>query len=485
MSQDATPELVELANFLWEVLDESGMSIGEVQARFTKEHFPGVYQIPSVSTVYKRLRCDKLENAGRLVDAIIDICTPPERLEAAKGKAALLKSLARTNRPLVDRASPSDDCKAHLTQLTEAQQRIIAMQEELFRLKEGRHSAEKQDVPDLARLIRELDKAQAERRQFSVELTAARHEIQALKAQLAVAAAGSRTGDDLELERVEGELRRLDPSGTRFAAALRRAFDVVYDGARTGRFSPNQLSKVEKTHLLTVVEFELRREFSLAAGKQLDLEIDGIDVDCRFSQGGTWSIPSEVVSQLCLLVSADDARSTFSVGLLRVTPEMLSPGQNLDRKRTVSAAGRATIRWIVRDGPLPENVLLHTDGDDVAAIFAERTGQARVVELFRRVQNRRVDIACLRTVAMQEDAAKKARDARLPLSTEGVVVLGHSSSRMSAALELPKAGRGEFMSVRLARRRPHHGNAPAVELEGEFWVVATPEDPVEPVNYRV
>ncbi|MGW3470168.1 NaeI family type II restriction endonuclease [Saccharopolyspora sp. NPDC000995] len=52
---------------------------------------------------------------------------------------------------------------------------------------------------------------------------------------------------------------------------------------------------------------------------------------------------------------------------------------------------------------------------------------------------------------------------------------------MCAALELPEPRRREFVSVRLARHRPHHGDAPAVELVGESWVVATPTDPVEPV----
>ncbi len=325
-----------------------------------------------------------------------------------------------------------------------------------------------------------MDRKEAERRQLVTTLATARDEIRALKARLATVTGPTQPKNDPDLDRVETELRRLDPDGNRFAAILRRTFDVVYDGARTGRFHPSQLSRVEKARLLTVLETELIREFDLEDGEVLDFRIGGIDVDCRFSQTSAWLIAPETVSQVCLLISADDTRSSFSVGLLRVSPETLTAQGNKDGKRMVSAAGRSSIRYLVRDGTLPENVLLQTDGADVSAIFAAGWGQARVTELFRRVQNRKVDLATVRAVAMQEDARKRVRDANRILAAEGVLVLSHLNAWVSAELELPELGRDEFLSVRVARRRPHHGDAPSIELRGDHWVVATPDDPVEP-----
>lgn len=481
ISRHATPELRKLADFLWDTLDGSGTSVPEAQARFTDEHFPQL-PVPSVATVYKRLRCEGLLNDGRMVDAIVDICTPPARLEAVRRQATELKSLARAHRPETKTTPSSDDCRAHLTQLSDAQQRLLDMQQELFRLKEGWQESKSSNAPELPRLSQELDRVRAERQKYADQLAAARREIQTLKTQLATATPVLYRGDDdPELDHAERELRRLDPDGKRFAAAIRRAFDVVYDGARTGRFSPTQLLKAEKTHLLAVVKSEVRREFGFEEGEQLDFRINGVDFDCRFSQSGSWAIPPEAVSRLCLLVSADDTRSSFTVGLLRVTPTILSPGHNRDLKRFIGAAGRASMRFLVRNGALPENVLLHMDDADVASVVAERTGQARVAELFRRVQNRKVDRASLRAVAMQEQATRRAHDARSVLAAEGVLVVGQTAAWVCAALGLPEPGRGEFVSVRLARHRPHHSDVPTVELGGESWVVATVEDPVEPI----
>ncbi|MFF3669847.1 NaeI family type II restriction endonuclease [Microtetraspora malaysiensis] len=49
----------------------------------------------------------------------------------------------------------------------------------------------------------------------------------------------------------------------------------------------------------------------------------------------------------------------------------------------------------------------------------------------------------------------------------------------AVALGLPAPGAGEFVSVRLARRQPHHAEAPSIELDGEHWVVAEDNDPPE------
>jgi hypothetical protein len=58
--------------------------------------------------------------------------------------------------------------------------------------------------------------------------------------------------------------------------------------------------------------------------------------------------------------------------------------------------------------------------------------------------------------------------------------IGYASHQAGArALGLPAAGDGEFVSARLARRRPHHGDASWISLDGEDWVLALPSDPAE------
>lgn len=481
MSADATSELVALAEFLWKVLDESGLSVEQVRARFTKEHFPGKLPIPSTSTVYKRLRCEQLENAGRLVDAIIDVCVPPERRDSARDKANDLKSAVRANRSATPQKPPSDDCTTHLTQLAETQQRVIQMQDEIFQLREKTRGDQHHDPANLAQLRRELNQANADRVQLKTSLDAARRELQVLRSQLAAATAPLREEQDRELDRVEQRLRELDPDGGRFAAVIRRAFDLVYDGARTGRYSPDQLTRKEKTYLSEVVVSELRREFDLAPGDELDAQVSGIDLDLKFSNRANWMIPSMLASRLCLLITADDRRSEFSVGLLRASPEFLRTGINKDGNQLLNTTGRASIRFLARDAALPRNTLLHTDPEDLAAIFEKGGSTSRVLELFRRVQGRKVDPASLAAVAMSEQAARRVREARQTLLAEGVLLLGSSDAELCAKLKLPQPNRREYVSIRLTRRSSHHGDAPAVELGGIIWVVAAPDDQAEPI----
>jgi hypothetical protein len=56
----------------------------------------------------------------------------------------------------------------------------------------------------------------------------------------------------------------------RFSIAIREAFDQVYDGQHTGRWDYTQLMKTEKTHIGTLVEMWLQREFAFDDGEELD-----------------------------------------------------------------------------------------------------------------------------------------------------------------------------------------------------------------------
>ena len=145
---------------------------------------------------------------------------------------------------------------------------------------------------------------------------------------------------DPELQAVQAKLLTHSNIETLIGEGLRRSFDEVIDGPRTGRFRIEQLEKTEKTYIGTKVEIVLRNELELPRGHVLDNLIADVEVDTKFSLTGSWMIPREALNQICLLVSGDDNRARFSVGLLRMHPSMLTDGSNQDSKKTVSAAGK-------------------------------------------------------------------------------------------------------------------------------------------------
>ncbi|GGZ52394.1 hypothetical protein GCM10010387_53340 [Streptomyces inusitatus] len=291
--------------------------------------------------------------------------------------------------------------------------------------------------------------------------------------------------EDPELAAVYEHLRKLDPTGQRFARVLRDTIDQLLNGEVTGRYDWQKLFKTEKTHAGTLVEINLQREFKFADGVDMDYRIAGTDVDCKYSQQfGGWMIPPEAVGHLCLLVWANDEKSRWSAGLLRIRPEWLNGKANRDLKLTVKAEHRKNILWLRHDAELPENVLLHLNSSTREAILTLPTGQARVNELFRRVQNRRIGRGVVRTVAQQVDYMARIREgkgrARAVLRDHGILVAGHYSSHQAIAralgAEIPR--HGELVSFRVAAAEPHHGSRPRVELENQFWVLADEDDPV-------
>lgn len=164
-------------------------------------------------------------------------------------------------------------------------------------------------------------------------------------------------------------IRSLDPDGHRTAKVLRNTFDQLYDGQRTGRYRWDQLHKTEKTHCGTLVEINLHREFGFADGVTLDYCIDGIEVDCKYSQTlGGWMIPPEAQGHLCLILCANDHESTWSMGIVRITAERLNTGGNRDRKATLSTASRRAISWLFERQKLPPNILLQLDPESVERI---------------------------------------------------------------------------------------------------------------------
>lgn len=165
-----------------------------------------------------------------------------------------------------------------------------------------------------------------------------------------------------------------------FGECIRTALDEVIDTARTGRWDLKQCGDQEKAYVGVKVENVIRGRFELppARRKMPDYEIDGVDVDCKWSKNmWGWSIPTEAVDQICILVHGDDDKSGFCVGLARIRNNLLNPGANKDGKRTLSRNGRGAIYWICPpDSPLPRNYLLHMPGEDRDAILAHRGGDA-------------------------------------------------------------------------------------------------------------
>ncbi len=290
---------------------------------------------------------------------------------------------------------------------------------------------------------------------------------------------------DPEIAAVEMELRSLDPDGTKTARVLRDTIDQLYDGQRTGRYKWEQLYKTEKTHCGTLVEINLQREFKFADGEEMDFRIADIEVDCKYSQkNGGWMIPPEAHGHICMLLWAkDSATPVWSLGLVRISPDVLNTGGNRDAKLTLNTAGRSSIRWLWDRASLPPNVLLQLDNDIVEKIMSLKHGTQRTNELFRQALGMIVGRSVVATVAQQDDYMKRVREnggARSSLKPEGVVVLGQYKSHaiIATALGIPVPGPGDSISVRLA---PAQAPGPGVaEIGGSYWQIAGSDDPIVP-----
>ena len=299
-------------------------------------------------------------------------------------------------------------------------------------------------------------------------------------------------GDDPELDAVEAELYVLDPTGAQVARVLRDTLDQIYDGQHTGRWNYSQLYKTEKTHVGTLVEINLHRQFGFADGTATDYRIAGIEVDCKYSMSyGGWELPPEAMDHICFLITVNDQQSSWAAGLIRVSESFLRARSNRDAKRQLAARSYAYIRKLWPDNRrLAENLFLNLDADIRDRIFnaqanrGNQHGQARTNELFRLVQHRIIRRAELATVAQQDDFMKRARGnggARTLLRPEGILVLGHQDNDpyVAAALGLPVPKKGEFVSGRVVQARDDRDD-PVCVIEGEHWALARPGDPVVP-----
>lgn len=286
---------------------------------------------------------------------------------------------------------------------------------------------------------------------------------------------------DSELQRVVERIRELDQTGERTATVLRQTLDQLYDGLHTGRYRWDQLHKTEKTHCGTLVEINLHREFDFDDGETMDYRIADVDVDCKYSQTiGGWMIPPESMGHLCLLISADDQQSHWSLGVVRITEAILSQGGNRDAKRSITASGRQEIHWIFRDASLPPNILLQLPRPTVDRIMELPNGQRRIDEIFRVAQGMRIGRGVIATLGQQDDYMKRVRGnggSRSRLKPEGIIILGHydEHKRIASDLGIPVPGRGESISVRVAPAKK--ADKGVARIGNDLWRVAINNDP--------
>ncbi len=239
---------------------------------------------------------------------------------------------------------------------------------------------------------------------------------------------------------------------------LRQCVDDVIMTPKTGRRAYEELEKTEKTYIGTRVEIELRAMLKLPRGK-LDTVILGRDVDIKNTMGSNWMIPTEAIGNPCILVAADEVRATCYLGLIVARPEYLTHGQNKDSKKSVSAAGFANILWLLLDHPYPPNFWRTVPPDVIERIFAGRSGNERMANLFREVQRAPITRDVVEAVAQQQDFMRrirsdKGRGTRDHLASEGILLLsGHYDAPLIAALDLPVCSGSEFVSYRLENDR--------------------------------
>jgi restriction endonuclease NaeI len=239
-----------------------------------------------------------------------------------------------------------------------------------------------------------------------------------------------------------------------FPAMLRDCIDDVIMTPKTGRRSYDELEKTEKTYIGTRVEIELRALLGVPKGK-LDTFILGQDVDVKNTMGNNWMIPTEAIDHPCILVAADENRAVCFLGLIVARLDYLTTGANKDAKRTVSAAGFANILWLLNEHPYPSNFWRTVPEDAIKNIFSQTSGNRRMIQLFREVQNRPIGRDVFEAVAKQKDFMRRLRDdgesgTRNQLLQEGILLLnGHYDAPKIAELGLPVCSASEFISYKI------------------------------------
>ncbi len=151
--------------------------------------------------------------------------------------------------------------------------------------------------------------------------------------------------------------------------------------------------------------------------------------------------------------------------------------RNRDRKATLNQARpKQPITWLFHNAPLPPNVLLQLDTENVQSIM---TTEVRREESRRTLPLRtgRYRQRSWQRWHEQDDYMKRVRangGARTAFRREGIISLASTEPRraVARALGVPVPGPGESVSARVA---PARAPGPAsLKSEGQLWKLAGP-----------
>jgi len=221
--------------------------------------------------------------------------------------------------------------------------------------------------------------------------------------------------DFAQLSKIRDEIwRRLGDEATlakTFPILVRDAIDFVLDPVHTARTRIVELDNVEKTFIGLKVEHFFRDKLDIPKGVR-DLRIVDEDVDVKHTVQNSWTIPPETyrVEGPCVLIMTAEDRGFCRLGLIRARDAYLTPSQNRDGKRSISAHGKDHILWLLPQAPFPVS---RWDGLDMEAFRALRKikgGSERAARFFEANLNRATHRSVIQALLFdQDDYMKRLR----------------------------------------------------------------------------
>lgn len=136
--------------------------------------------------------------------------------------------------------------------------------------------------------------------------------------------------------------------------------------------------------------------------------------------------------------------------MVRCSEENLNAGENRDRKRTLSAKGRAAMRHLVEPAAIPSNFVADMDPDIRTEVMGHDTIQSRVTALFRLVPYTPIPRNAISTVARTTgDPMRRLRaDSFAGDPLEGMRILSAQyGNEVVEALGYLRMERNRFMSI--------------------------------------
>lgn len=215
---------------------------------------------------------------------------------------------------------------------------------------------------------------------------------------------------------------------TEFPLMIREVIDSIIDAPRTGRTCFEDLVNVEKTFIGLKLEHVLRDLIDVPSGLR-DLVIDEMDVDVKNTVRDTWTIPLETYrdEEPCILIRSNEALLQCWLGVIFARDAYLNPGTNRDRKRSISAAGRHNILWILDGVSYPSGHWKGIDTQRFRELREIRGGTKRASAFLRENLGKKVHRSVIEALLYdQRDYMKRIRGnggARDVLGPEGIAVL--------------------------------------------------------------